>query len=84
MAEQVEHNTAAAHTRSVGEAYMAWAAAESDCAQALHAWLDGSGAADERYFGYLAALDREEAAARDLQRLWVVAQSDSQSEPQER
>jgi hypothetical protein len=52
-------------------AYLAWFEAESECGQALRNWCD-PGPADRdaaAYITYRAALDREEAAARDLERL---------------
>jgi hypothetical protein len=48
-------------------AYMTWYGTETEAARALHAWLEGSGT--DAYVVYRAALDREEAAARELQRL---------------
>lgn len=61
--------------RLIDDAYMAWLVAESECEQALRMWCEGSPRARQAmYFSYCAALDREEAAARDLQRLWNLAQ----------
>ena len=56
--------------RVVDDAHMTWVAAEVESEDALRAWFDagapyGAGA----YLAYRAAVDREEAAARDLQRL---------------
>jgi hypothetical protein len=56
--------------RLVADAHMSWVAAEIESEHALHAWVDapapqGAGA----YLAYQAAVDREEAAARDLKRL---------------
>jgi hypothetical protein len=52
------------------DAYMAWVAAEADAEQALRAWSEGgAGEPQAAYHAYRAAVDREEAAARDLQRL---------------
>jgi hypothetical protein len=48
-------------------AYITWCGTETEAARALHAWLEGSGT--DAYVAYRAALDREEAAARELQRL---------------
>jgi hypothetical protein len=61
--------------RVLDDAHMTWIAAELDCERALHAWFDagatlGAGA----YHAYRAAVDREEAAARDLQRLAELTQ----------
>jgi hypothetical protein len=61
--------------RLLDDAHMAWQQAELECEQALSAWCDGPpGRAADRYLRYQAALDREDAAARDLERLWDVAQ----------
>ena len=54
--------------RLLDDACMAWTAAEIEAEQALRAWLAGS-RDRAAYHAYRAALDREEAAARDLQRL---------------
>jgi hypothetical protein len=60
--------------RLLDDAHMAWQLAELECEHALRAWCDGApGPTGDRYVSYRAALDREEAAARDLQRLWEVA-----------
>jgi hypothetical protein len=56
--------------RLVDGAYMAWLVAERECDQALRAWAEERPGA---YWGYRAALDREEAAARDLERLSELA-----------
>jgi hypothetical protein len=50
--------------------YLAWFAAESECEQALRDWRGRTRSdRDGTYIAYRAALDREEAAARDLERL---------------
>jgi hypothetical protein len=56
--------------RLLDDAHMTWVAAEIESGYALRAWVDasppeGAGA----YLAYRAAIDREDAAARDLQRL---------------
>ena len=61
--------------RVLDDAHMTWVAAEVESEHALRAWFDasarqGAGA----YLVYRAALDREEAAARDLQRLSDLTQ----------
>ena len=61
--------------RVLDDAHMTWVAAEVDSEHALRAWFDanapqGAGA----YLAYRAAIDREEAAARDLQRLSELTQ----------
>jgi hypothetical protein len=61
--------------RLLDDAYMAWSAAEAESELSLDAWFDGAGAKRTNgYFAYLAALDREDAAARDLQRLTELTQ----------
>lgn len=75
MTEKLGREAAEIGVRLLDDAYVAWFAAESECEQALRAWFDGtSGNRREAYFAYRAALDREEAAAHDLQRLGVSAQ----------
>ncbi|HEY7966465.1 MAG TPA: hypothetical protein VID68_05520 [Solirubrobacteraceae bacterium] len=62
--------------RLLDDAYMAWAAAEGEAEEKLGAWLDSRGAQSARaYPAYRAALEREEAAARDLQRLHEISAS---------
>ena len=56
--------------RLLDDAHMTWLAAEIESEHSLRAWFTGAvshGAA--AYVAYRAAVDREEAAARDLQRL---------------
>jgi hypothetical protein len=62
----------------VDRAYRAWRAAETQCDRALRGWLDaGPGDGRVRYAAYGAALDREETAARHLQRVCEPAQGDT-------
>jgi hypothetical protein len=62
--------------RLLDEAHVAWQRAELECEHALRAWHDGPPRASvDRYLSYRAALDREHAAARDLERLWELARS---------
>jgi hypothetical protein len=60
--------------RLVDEAYTSWWIAECHCADALRGWLD-AGPHDRAgaNLAYRAALDREEAAARDFERLSALA-----------
>jgi hypothetical protein len=52
------------------KAYLAWFSAESEAEQALHTWFEAArGDRAEAYRAYHEALEREDAAARDLQRL---------------
>jgi hypothetical protein len=74
MIESVDTEVAEIGVRLLDDAYLAWFSAESACEGALHVWFAAIGV--ERasaYLTYLAALDREEAAARDLARLWQVS-----------
>jgi hypothetical protein len=54
--------------RLLDDAYLAWVAAESDAELALRNWCEGADG-QRAYQAYRAAADREEAAARDLERL---------------
>lgn len=68
------HELAEIGIRLLDEAHVAWQRAELECEQSLRAWYDGSPRTSaERYLSYRAALDREHAAARDLQRLWELS-----------
>jgi hypothetical protein len=60
--------------RLVDEAHGSWSVAALQCAEALRAWRE-AGASDRcaANLAYRAALDREEAAARDLERLAAIA-----------
>ena len=61
--------------RLIDDAYTAWFNAESECETRLQAWFRATGQAREiAYVSYRAALDREEASARDLERLWRLAE----------
>jgi len=75
MIDKAETDIAAIGVRLLDDAYLAWFSAESECERALHAWFQATG--DHRvtaYFAYRAALDREEASARELERLWQLAE----------
>jgi hypothetical protein len=66
--------------RLLDDAHVAWQRAELDCEQMLEAWYGAPPtAASDSYRCYQAALDREEAAARDLERLWEVASGTAKS-----
>jgi hypothetical protein len=76
MTEELAQEVARIGVRLLDEAYMAWCAAESACEKALHGWSVGtSRRGAEAYCTYRAALDREEAAARELEKLYEVAKS---------
>jgi hypothetical protein len=55
-------------------AHLAWFIAETECAQALRAWREGADV-DLAFCSYIAALDREESAARHLERLWKASEA---------
>jgi hypothetical protein len=66
---------AAIGVRLLDDAYLAWFTAESESERAVRAWWQSSG--PDRvtaYATYRAALDREEAAACDLERLWGASE----------
>jgi hypothetical protein len=65
-----EQEVAEIGVRLIDGAYMAWLVAERECEEAMRAWQDERPGA---YWAYRAALDREEAAARDLEGLSEVA-----------
>ncbi len=61
--------------RVLDDADMTWVAAEVQSEHALRAWFGaGPRQAAGAYLAYRAAVDREEAAARDLQRLSELTQ----------
>ena len=69
------HDLAVIGVRFLDDAHMTWVAAEVESEHALRAWFDagapqGAGA----YIAYHAAVDRGDAAARDLQRLSELTQ----------
>jgi len=72
--KNTDRDVAAIGIRLLDDAYAAWAAAEGECECALRAWQDSHRQA-AAYPAYRAALDREEAAARDLERLTEIAAS---------
>jgi hypothetical protein len=55
--------------RLIDDAYLAWLTAARDSECAMAAWSEGR----DSYWAYRAALDREEAAARDFERLSDLA-----------
>jgi hypothetical protein len=70
MTQKVDTEVAEIGIRLLDDAYLAWFSAESECEQALKAWFAGTVETSAKaYCAYRAALDREEAAARDLRRL---------------
>lgn len=54
-------------------AFVAWRVAERKCEQTLRTWFETTGEqAATAYLAYQAALDREEEAANDFERLWQL------------
>ena len=75
MIENVDTNVAEIGVRLLDDAYLAWFSAESESEAALRAWFGSTGSQRaSAYLTYRAALDREEAAALDLARLWQLAE----------
>jgi hypothetical protein len=73
MADNVSPEIAAIGIRLLEDAHMAWVAAATECSEALHAWFEAP-RYERAYYAYLAALDREQAAAHGLERLATVAE----------
>lgn len=73
----IHHDTEVAQigVRLLDHAHFAWSRAQSECERAMQAWFTATGGQRATaYDRYQASLDREEAAARDLQRLWELSQ----------
>jgi hypothetical protein len=69
-----EQAVATIGVRLLDDAYRAWLIAECDSTEALGSWLEPDARGRRTAYGsYLAAVDREEAAARDLRRLCEIA-----------
>jgi hypothetical protein len=70
MTMKIDQETAEIGVRLLDDAHLVWSAAQLECEIALHEWLDGGPRENAaRYYRYRAALEREAAAALDLQRL---------------
>jgi hypothetical protein len=75
MNRKTSRGLAVIAVRVLDDAHMTWVAAEVEAEYALRAWCDaGALQAAGAYLAYRAAVDREEAAARDLQRLCELTQ----------
>ena len=75
MTNNVNTEVAAIGVRLLDDAYLAWFSAEAESETALQAWWQSTGANRPiAYAAYRAALDREEAAAHDLERLWSLSE----------
>jgi hypothetical protein len=70
MSDNANSEVATIGVRLFDDAYLAWFSAESECEQALRRWFQRNDEPATAYLAYRVALDREEAAARDLERLW--------------
>ena len=61
--------------RLLDDAHMTWVAAELESDQALRTWVEApTRDRAAAYLAYRAAVDREEAAAHDLQRRYALTQ----------
>ncbi len=74
MIDKVEQEIAEIGVRLLDGAYVAWLVEETESERALGAWFEAGSNNHEAYLTYRAAIEREEAAARDLERLWKLAQ----------
>jgi hypothetical protein len=74
MARRISGEVAGIGLRLVDEAYMSWRTAQMQCQAALRAWFDARPRdRAEANWVYRAALDREQAAALDLEWLSHLA-----------
>jgi hypothetical protein len=81
MLDRTDAETTTITVGLIDDAYCAWFNAEAECEMALREWCSATGDSGElAYLDYVAALDREEASARDLEQLWRAA-SDSDAVP---
>ncbi len=70
-----DQETAEIGVRLLDDAHIVWLTAQGECEHALRDWFDATPRdLDATYFRYRAALDREEAAARDLERLCELSE----------
>jgi len=75
MTSTMEQETAKIAVRLLDDAHNIWSLAQCECENALRDWVDaGRRDGSAKYLRYRAALDREEAAALDLQRLWQLSE----------
>jgi hypothetical protein len=69
------HDLAVTSVRALDDAHMTWVAAEIESEHALRAWFHaGATQRANAYLAYRTAVDREETAAHDLQRLAELTQ----------
>ena len=70
MTREIAQDGAGSEGRLIDDAYAIWVAAATECARALRTWFTSTSRnSTDAYWNYRAALDREEAAAHDLQLL---------------
>jgi hypothetical protein len=77
---KTSRDLAVSGARVLADAHLTWIAAEVESEHALRAWIEGarrSGAV--AYAAYCTAIDREEEAARDLERLCELVRPHEQS-----
>jgi hypothetical protein len=75
MLDNIDTEVATIGVRLLDDAVLAWFRAETECEENLQTWFRATGQQRETaYLSYLAALDREEASARDLERLWHLSE----------
>jgi hypothetical protein len=81
MKREIAQEDRGSETRLIDDAYMIWVAAATECARALRTWFASTSRnSSDAYWNYRAALDREEAAARDLQLLETSSPDASRSD----
>jgi hypothetical protein len=74
MARRMSREVASVGIRLIDEAHMSWCTSQVQCQTALRAWFDaGPHDRADANCAYRAALDREQAAARDLESLSRLA-----------
>jgi hypothetical protein len=74
MVRNISKEVASIGIRLIDEAHMSWCTAQLQCQNALGAWFDaGPHDRADANCAYRAALDREQAAARDLESLSRLA-----------
>ena len=75
MSADLNTELVAIGVRLLDDAYLAWCGAESESEAALQTWWQATDSSRSvAYAAYRAALEREEAAARDLERLWGLVE----------
>jgi hypothetical protein len=75
MTAKLEITVAEIGVRLLDDAYLAWLGAADESSRALRIWFDSAPRnRAATYWSYRAALDREAAAAHDLERLSELAQ----------